>query len=592
MNDQRDVPTGKLLIRIARRFRGRYISNLIIWTSMWALPLIPGLLTRRYFDSLEAGTAGANIATIVVLFLAYGIGRLVMMVLGMWNDAHLGFRLESLLRRNMIERMYELPGAQSVEDSPGESITRFREDIEHVEEAHGWTADAAGAIVFAIVAVGVLSRIDARMTLLVFAPLVIVIGIAERFGTRIRRYRLEAREATGAVTGAIGELFASVQSVKVAGAERSMVAHIDKLSEHRRKLMVKDRTLSAALESVFWNVLYIGTALILILSADSMSSGSLSLGEFALFVYFLDYVTDAVYFIGLFITRFKQAGVSFERMLGFMRGSHWSELVRERDLSLTGEPPHVAATPPDAYEPLQTLKVSGLSYHYPGTSLGVDDVSLTLNRGDFVVITGKIGSGKTTLLRALLGLVDATEGEIYWNGEAVIDRAEFFTPPRSAYTPQVPSLFSMSLRDNLLLGMQLTDDDLARAAYAAVLEDDILEMPQRLETMVGPRGMRLSGGQIQRTAAARMFLREPDLLVFDDLSSALDINTELTLWDRLRSDHDGVTSLVVSHRRPALAMATSIVVLDNGAISAVGNVESLLDSSRLFRDLWVGTIPT
>lgn len=592
MSDRQTIPTGSLMVHLAKRFKVRYFMNLFVWTSMWALPIIPGLLTRRYFDSLEAGTVGANVITIIVAFLAYGVGRLIMMVLGMWNDAHLGFRLESLLRRNMIERMYALPGAQSVEDSPGESISRFREDIEHVEEAHGWTADTSGAITFSIVAVIVLANIDLRMTLVVFTPLVIVIVIAERFGARIRRYRVAAREATGAVTGAIGELFTSVQSVKVAGAEASMVDHIDGLSEQRRKLMVKDRVLSASLESVFWNVLYIGTALILILSAGSMSSGELSLGEFALFVYFLDYVTDAVYFIGLFITRIKQAGVSFERMLGFMRGSHWSELVQERDLALRGDHPLPKIETVQTVAPLETLEISGLGYHYPGTSLGVANVNLTLNRGDFVVITGKIGAGKTTLLRALLGLVDATEGEVLWNGTPVLDRAEFFAPPVSAYTPQVPHLFSMSLRENLLLGLPLDNDDLAGAAYAAVLEDDILEMPDRLDTMVGPRGMRLSGGQIQRSAAARMFLREPDLLVFDDLSSALDIRTELTLWSRLRSDHADTTSLVVSHRRPALKMATMIVVLDKGAISAVGTVDGLLESSRLFRDLWYGTIPT
>jgi len=592
MSNPQTVPTRKLMIRLANRFRFRYLMNLAIWTSMWALPIIPGLLTRRFFDSLEAGTAGANVATIIVIFLAYGVARLAMMLIGMWNDAHMGFRLESLLRRNMIERLYALPGAQSVEDSPGESISRFREDIEHVEEAHGWTADTAGAIVFSAVAVVVLSSIDLRMTLVVFTPLVIVIVIAERFGTRIKRYRLAAREATGAVTGAIGELFASAQSVKVAGAEASMVAHIDSLSEHRRELMVKDRALGAALESVFWNVLYIGTAIILILSAGSMTSGDLSLGEFALFIYFLDYVTDAVYFIGLFITRMKQAGVSFDRMIGFMRGSHWTELVQDRDLALVGNHPLPEISTARTAPALETLVVSGLGYHYPGTSLGVTNVDLTAQRGDFVVITGKIGSGKTTLLRAILGLVDATAGEVRWNGMLVSDRAAFFTPPVSAYTPQVPHLFSMSLRDNLLLGLQLGDGDLARAAYAAALEDDILEMPNRLDTPVGPRGMRLSGGQVQRAAAARMFLRKPDLLIFDDLSSALDIRTELTLWDRLRSDNAETTSLVVSHRKPALKMATTIVLLDEGSISAVGTVDELLESSRLFRDLWHGTTST
>ena len=189
MTKQHNLPTATLMFRIARRFRGRYVANLLIWTTIWMLPIIPGIVTLRFFDSLEAGTAGANVGTLAAVFIAYGAGRLVIMTLGIWNDAHLGFRVESLLRRNMMERVYELPGAQSIETSPGESISRFREDVEHIEEAHGWTADVFGSVVFAMVAITILTRIDVRITIVVFAPLVLVIVVTEHFGDRVRRYR-------------------------------------------------------------------------------------------------------------------------------------------------------------------------------------------------------------------------------------------------------------------------------------------------------------------------------------------------------------------------------------------------------------------
>ena len=189
MTKQHNLPTATLMFRIARRFRGRYVANLPIWTTIWMLPIIPGIVTLRFFDSLEAGTAGANVGTLAAVFIAYGARRLVIMTLGIWNDAHLGFRVESLLRRNMMERVYELPGAQSIETSPGESISRFREDVEHIEEAHGWTADVFGSVVFALVAITILTRIDVRITIVVFAPLVLVIVVSEHFGDRVRRYR-------------------------------------------------------------------------------------------------------------------------------------------------------------------------------------------------------------------------------------------------------------------------------------------------------------------------------------------------------------------------------------------------------------------
>jgi ATP-binding cassette subfamily B protein len=255
-----EVPTGRALVRLMRAHPWRYTLNLILWVAITTMPLIPGLITKEFFDRLDMDPAGFNAGTLIALLAAYGVARLVVMFGGMVNDVNFIFRTGSLMRRNMLERVYSLPGAQAVEESPGEMITRFREDVEHTEEAVSWTVDMAGSAVFVAVALTVLISTDARMTLFVFAPLVIVVGIAERAGTRIRRYRVAARKATGRITESLGETFGSVQSIKVAGAEGSMIKHFAELNDVRRKAMVRDRVLTAGLESVFWNTLNIGTA--------------------------------------------------------------------------------------------------------------------------------------------------------------------------------------------------------------------------------------------------------------------------------------------------------------------------------------------
>ena len=235
---------------------------------------------------------------------------------------------------------------------------------------------------------------------------------------------------------------------------------------------------------------------------------------------------------------------------------------------------------------LDLLEVRGLTYRHPTSNNGIAQINLRLERGSLTVITGRIGMGKTTLLRVLLGLLPKDGGEIYWNGQLVADPAAFFTPPRVAYTPQTPRLFSESLRDNILLGWPATAMELDEAIACAVLTPDIASLDQGLNTLIGPRGMRLSGGQVQRTAATRMFVREPQLLVFDDLSSALDVETERLLWEKLLSRQPRLTCLIVSHRRLVLQQADQIILLRNGQIEATGNLDELLAHSREMQQIW------
>jgi ATP-binding cassette subfamily B protein len=215
---------------------------------------------------------------------------------------------------------------------------------------------------------------------------------------------------------------------------------------------------------------------------------------------------------------------------------------------------------------LDLLEVRGLTAEH-ATGGGVRDVSFTIRHGSFTVLTGPIGSGKSTLLRALLGLGNcsvATGGSVSWNGEEVVDRAAFFIPPNAAYLPQVPQLISDSVADNVTLG-EAPMDALLRALDLAAVRADIDEMPAGIATLIGPRGLRLSGGQRQRVAAARAVVHSPELVVLDDLSSALDVETELELWANLAAA--GMTVLAVSHRAVAFDRADQTLRLEGGRLT-------------------------
>ncbi len=580
------MSTGRFVWRLICYSPWIYLVNVLLWIGMELGPMLPGQLTKLFFDKLTGDQAvSLSVWAIVALLVASGLARWAWSVAAFPGGAVNARIYGGILRRNLLERVLSMPGAAALPEPAGESLNRFRDDAEEAMLMTDHLLDGIGYVVFMIASLTILLSISVKMTLLVLLPLVLVLALARAATNQLEMNRRRSREATAQATGMINEVFGAVQAIQVAGAEERVVEHLRAVNDRRRTLMVRDRLLTHLLDAIMGSFVSLGTGLILLLSARAIEGGAFTIGEFALFIYYMEFFTSRTQSIGMFVAFFKQTGVAVERLRVLLQGAPTETLVARKPMHFVGAIPEPVQPERTDADRLERLSITGLTYQHPESGRGISAVDLELRAGSFAVVAGRIGSGKSTLVRALTGLLPAQAGEIRWNGRLVERPDTFFQPPRCAVTPQVPVLFSETLKANILMGMPEEQADLAGAIHAAVLDRDLASMEQGLQTLVGSRGVRLSGGQVQRTAAARMFVREPSLLIFDDLSSALDVETEQALWERVAS-RPGTTCLAVSNRRAALRRADQIILLKEGRVADRGRLEELLARSEEMRELW------
>ena len=503
--------------------------------------VLPGLVEKAVFDQITGvAPVTVSVSALVALYISIGLARMVATYGETWAGWTFRYTVGALLRRNLFAAHLRRPGAATPPISAGEAVNRYRTDVAEVGDFPTWLPDVAGNLVSFVIAVIIMARINWQITLFVFLPLVAAYAIGRSVWGRMLRYRQESGLAEDAVTGFLAELFGAVQAVKVAGAEDHAAAHFERLNETRRRTAIRATLLEEFAFGMQGIAVTVGIGMMLLLAGQAMAAGTFTVGDFALFTYYLWFTTELPSYLGTFVGDIKQQEVAIGRLAELVPDEPDAVLVEPhpleaintgtvmlngpttqststqatREASSSSERFFAGVTPPRSLrgQPAQNdtsvlLEVRNLTCLHPGSDRGVRDVSFGVARGSFTVITGQIGSGKTTLLRAVLGLLPKDSGEIRWDGEPVAAPAEFFRPPHSAYTPQVPRLFSTTLRENIQMGVSNGDEGEATsplqvAVRHAVLEPDVAALEHGLDTVVGHAGCGSRAGA-GRCSAAR-----------------------------------------------------------------------------------------
>ena len=541
----------------AASFRGRwYWTGTAGWIAYFVSPIVPGWLIGQIFNSLE--NSGGPTTRLWVLIALLTVAEAVMI----WGIA-IAHRIyvqgaeaaKSLMRANVVRaQLASGGGIAAPRNVPvGDVLVRLRDDpFDALFLLDNW-ADLVGASLYGLIAAWFLARIDPLGAIVGIAPLLIVGWGNGLIASLARRFRQRLRDAASAVSDFLASAFEASLTVKVAGAQPGVLRRLDELNAHRAKAAVGDHVWNEVLWTVNTTIADVFVGLALVVAAR----GRLTAGEITQFSSYLLGLVWIPMRIGGLIAGRRRYEVSADRLDALCAPSRPAgpdPLVGQLALPVLGGPP-VSPMVLAARQPLVTIEVRNLTV----AARGLNAIDLDIRRGSLTIISGPVGSGKTSLLRAVVGLLELDSGTVAWNGSIVDDRAAFFVPPHCAYVAQVPRLFAESLADNLRLGHVVSDDALADAIRLAVFEDDLADLPDGLATMVGARGVRLSGGQAQRAAGARALAHRPELVVLDDLTSALDVETERLLWERLAAA--GYTVLAASNRPVALARADQVITL-------------------------------
>ena len=503
------------------------------------------------------------------MVLIFGIGLLALYITKMllnyfiqYQGHIIGVKMQAQMRRDMFNHLQVLPYGFYDNHETGKIMSRMTNDLMDVSElAHHGPENIIISSISIVASFIYLCTINLWLTLIIFAcvPLLVIISAALR--NRMTNAFMEGRKATGQINA---NLESSISGIRVTKAFTNSKKEKEKFEEGNEAFVAARRKSYKAMgifHSTTVFVTEVFNVIVLIAGGYFLYNGDILPGDYATFIVSINVFLAPVRNLIMFMEQFQSGATGFKRFVEIMD----AEPEKDRDGA-------VAVKDVEG-----RIELKNVSYGYDEGRDVLHDVNLTVEKGEVFALVGPSGGGKTTICHLLPRFYEVGEGSITIDGKDVRDFTAESLRKNIGIVQQDVYLFNASIRDNILYGRpDATDEEIIEAAKRANIHDYVVGLPDGYDTIIGERGVKLSGGQKQRLSIARVFLKNPPILILDEATSALDNTTEILIQRALDELCRGRTTLVVAHRLSTVKNANSIAVISEGKVIEQGNHEELI----------------
>jgi ATP-binding cassette subfamily B protein len=575
-------PAGGGLGRAVRYLGGQRRSATIAYGALviaTIAQLAVPLLVQSMIDTITQSAGDTSVAERVLwsaagLILLFAVLRGVFSFLQAFMSETTSQGLAFDLRNAIFAKIQRLSFSYYDQNQTGQLMVRATDDVERVRTfiAQGLIM-AAQSFLLLIGALLVLAFTNWQLTLVVLPLLPVALAVFVIFGRVSQPLFAEIQRRLSALNTVLQENLAGLKVVRTFAREPFEQQRFDRAASDLMAQQLKVNRVFSFLFPVIFLVAQVGQAAILYFGGRQILGGTLDLGEYQQFSLYLIYIFFPIGQLGFIIALMAQAAASAGRIF---------EVLDAR--SEIADKPDAVALPPITGR----VELRNVTFRYLGSGDPVlQNVSLLAEPGQTVALLGATGSGKTSIINLLPRFYDASEGQVLIDGHDVRDVTIDSLREQIGIVLQETNLFSGSIRDNIAFGRpDATDAEVEAAARSAAAHDFIVSFPEGYSTKVGERGVTLSGGQKQRVAIARALLLNPRLLILDDSTSSVDLQTEAAIQQALDRLMQGRTSFVIAQRISTVLSADQIVVLDKGQVAARGTHAELLESSPIYAEIY------